>query len=87
MAVEQTVAGLQMVMPGCEWRSLPRSTTKSDGTGQGLLDFYNPPSLGEKIAASINAPMQPRRGQKSLPGDGLFKAPRRCTGKSGAENQ
>jgi hypothetical protein len=72
MAVERTAAGLQMVIPGCEKRSLPKSTTASDQAGQGLLHFYEPPSLRETIAARMNAPLHPRRGQKSLPRGGLF---------------
>jgi hypothetical protein len=72
MAVERTVAGLQLVIPGCESRSLPKSTTRSDEAGQGLLGFYSPPTLREKIAISANAPLQPRQAQRPLPRDGLF---------------
>jgi hypothetical protein len=72
MSIERTAAGLQMLIPGCEWRSLPKSTTPSDQTGQGLFRFYQPPSLREKIASRASAPMQPRRGQKPPPKDGLF---------------
>jgi hypothetical protein len=74
MTVERTMAGLQLVIPGCEWRTLPVSTTKSDEVGQGLLGFYNPPTLREKIASSINAPLRPRQPQKPLPRNGLFAA-------------
>src|ERR1700731_4506989 len=38
--VERTSAGLQIVIPGCERRTLPRSTTRVDNAGQGLLGFY-----------------------------------------------
>jgi len=72
MSVERTAAGLQMVIPGCEWCSLPKSTTPSNQTGQGLLNFYDPPSLREKIASRVNAPLQPRRGQKTPLKNGLF---------------
>ena len=72
MSVERTAAGLQMVMPGCEWRSLPKSTTRSDERGQGLLTFYKPPTLREEIASRANEPLQPKRGQKPPPRDGLF---------------
>jgi hypothetical protein len=76
MSVERTVAGLQLVIPGCEWRSLPRSPTRSDRDGQGLLDFYSPPSLREEITSRANAPLQAVRGQRPPPGNGLFGAPR-----------
>ena len=35
--VERTPAGLQMILPGCERRTLPKSTSRVDGAGQGLL--------------------------------------------------
>ena len=47
--VERTAAGLQMVIPGCERRTLPKSTSRVDGAGQGLLHFYKPPSLREQL--------------------------------------
>ena len=47
--VERTSAGLQMVIPGCERRTLPKSTSRVDGVGQGLLHFYKPPSLREML--------------------------------------
>ena len=72
MPIERTAAGLQTVIPGCERRTLPRSTTLADEAGQGLLQFYNPPSLREQIASLTNAPLAPRRGQKAPPKDGLF---------------
>lgn len=72
MAVERTAAGLQMIIPGCEWRSLPKSSTRSDQAGQGILMFYKPPSLREIIEFRANTSLQSRRGQKSPPKDGLF---------------
>ena len=72
MSVERTAAGLQMLIPGCEWRSLPKSPTPSDPTGQGLFSFYKPPSLREKVTDAANAPLQPRLGQKPPQQDGLF---------------
>jgi hypothetical protein len=47
--VERTSAGLQIVIPGCERRTLPKSTTRVDEIGQGLLHFYKPPSLREQL--------------------------------------
>jgi hypothetical protein len=61
--IERTNAGFQAVIPGCDRRTLPKSTSASDDTGQGLLDFYCPPTLREKIAALADAPLQPRRPQ------------------------
>jgi len=34
-------AGLQMVIPGCESRTLPKSVTRADETGQGVLHFFS----------------------------------------------
>ncbi len=62
--IERTTAGFQTVIPGCERRTLPKSTTSSDDAGQGLLDFYRPPTLREKLAARANAPLQPRRPKR-----------------------
>jgi hypothetical protein len=70
--VERTSGGLQTVIPGCERRTLPKSTTRVDESGQGLLHFYRPPSLREELAKRADAPLLPKRGQKALPGSGLF---------------
>jgi hypothetical protein len=70
--LERTSAGLQMVIPGCERRTLPRSTTHVDDIGQGLLAFYRPPTLREKLEASAESPLRPSKGQKPLPKSGLF---------------
>ena len=61
--IERTAAGFQTVIPGCEKRTLPKSTSAADDAGQGLLDFYRPPTLREKLAARADAPLQPRRPQ------------------------
>jgi hypothetical protein len=68
---EQTSAGLQIVMPGCERRTLPKSTSHADDSGQGLLHFYKPSSLREQLARRADAPSR-KRGQKALPRGGLF---------------
>jgi hypothetical protein len=70
--VERTAAGLQTVIPGCERRTLPTSTTRADESGQGLLHFYTPSSLREQLAKRADAPLRPRRGQKALRKNGLF---------------
>ena len=70
--IERTAAGLQIVMPGCERRTLPNSTTQADEAGQGILRFYRPPTLGEKLANQANAPLRPNRRQKPLPKGSLF---------------
>jgi len=69
---ERTAAGLQTVIPGCERRTLPKSATRADEDGQGLLHFYEPSSLREQLAKRADAPLQPKRGQKALPRSGLF---------------
>jgi hypothetical protein len=61
--IERTRAGFQAVIPGCERRTLPKSITASDDSGQGLLDFYRPPTLREKLDTRAGAPLQPRRPQ------------------------
>jgi hypothetical protein len=61
--IERTNAGFQAVIPGCERRTLPKSTTCSDA-GQGLLDFYRPATSREKLAALADAPLQPRRPKR-----------------------
>jgi hypothetical protein len=59
--IERTSAGFQAILPGCEKRTLPKSTTASDDAGQGLLEFYRPPTLREKLATLAEAPIQPSR--------------------------
>jgi len=71
--VERTSAGFQMILPGCERRTLPKSTNRRDDSGQGLLNFFNPPTAREKLdrlaAASLNgqteAAKRPMRRAKS----------------------
>jgi len=70
--VERTSAGLQTVIPGCEHRTLPKSTTRVDENGQGLLTFYKTSSLREQLAERADAPLLPKGGQKALPKSGLF---------------
>lgn len=70
--VERTSAGLQIIMPGCERRTLPKSTTRVDESGQGLLRFYKPPTLREKLESRTEAPLRSTKGQKALPRSGLF---------------
>ena len=69
---ERTVMNLQMVIPGCEYRTLPKSCSGSNGIGQGLLGFYAEPTLREKFAHRAAAPLTAKRGQKALPKSGLF---------------
>jgi hypothetical protein len=72
--VERTSAGLQTIIPGCERRTLPKSTTPMDESGQGLLHFYKPPTLREKLENRSEAPLRATRGQKALPKSGLFSS-------------
>jgi hypothetical protein len=72
--IERTSAGLQIVMPGCERRTLPRSTTRVDESGQGLLRFYKPPTLREKLDTLLDAPLRSTKGQMALPKSGLFSS-------------
>ena len=59
--IERTSAGFQAVIPGCERRTLPKSTTPSDDMGQGLLGFYRPPTLREKLVTLAAAPLRSKR--------------------------
>ena len=59
--VERTSAGFQMVLPGCERRTLPKSETRSDETGQGLLNFFSAPTAREKLDALAGAPLDGRK--------------------------
>ena len=70
--VERTSAGLQIIIPRCERRTLPKSTTRVDEIGQGLLHFHKPPSLREQLATRADAPLRPTKGQRALPKSGLF---------------
>jgi hypothetical protein len=55
--IERTSAGFQMILPGCERRTLPKSGSRSDDTGQGLLDFFNPPTAREELDLLVAAPL------------------------------
>ena len=72
--VERTSAGLQIILPGFERRILPKSVTPVDGSGQGLLHCYRPPTLREKLETLTGAPLRPSRGQKAPPKNGLFSS-------------
>lgn len=69
---ERTAVGLQMVIPGCERRTLPRSASHADWFGQGQFSFYTEPTLQEEFARRTAAPLTPKKGQKALPRSGLF---------------
>ena len=62
--IERTSAGFQAVIPGCERRTLPKSTTSSDDMGQGLLEFYRTPTLREKLVTLAAAPLRSKRPQR-----------------------
>ena len=71
--IERNTADLQLVIPGCERRTLPKSSSSANWFGQGLLGFYAEPNLPEKLARRANAPLTAKRGQKALPRTGLFR--------------
>ena len=70
--VERTPAGLQIVIPGCERRTLPKSASHANWSGQGLLGFYAEPTVQETFAHRAEALLTAKRGQKALPRSGLF---------------
>ena len=63
--IERTAADFQTVLPGCERRTLPKSMSRSDDIGQGLLEFYCPPTLRETLAIRANAPLQPKQSPRT----------------------
>jgi hypothetical protein len=65
-SIDRTPAGMQMVLPGRERRALPKSTTRSGETGQGLLQFFNAPTVKEKIDLLASAPLKSRRARHKL---------------------
>ena len=69
---ERAAMSLQMVIPGCERRTLPRSSSGANWSGQGLFGFYVEPTMGEKFAHRAAAPLTAKKGQKTLPRSGLF---------------
>jgi hypothetical protein len=72
-AVDKTAAGFQIILPGCERRTLPKSTSYADYCGQGLLCFYLEPTQQERFSHLIEAPLTARRGQQAPPRTGLFR--------------
>ena len=66
---ERTPAGLQLVIPGCERKMLPKSTRGVDGAGQGLLGFYRPPTLREQLETAADAPLRFPHGAKGDAGE------------------
>jgi len=71
--LERTAVGWQLLISGCEKRTLPRSTTPVDDHGQGLLGYYKPPSVSEILQHKLAAPLRSKRAQKTLPVSGLFR--------------
>ena len=37
--IERSAAGLQMIIPGCERRTMPKSSSSANWFGQGLLGY------------------------------------------------
>lgn len=75
--VESKFLGLQMVIPGCEARTLPKSASRANWSGQGLLGFYAEPTLRDVLVHRTNAPLKAKKrqkGQKGLAMCGLFGA-------------
>ena len=70
--LERTAAGWQLLIDGCDKRTLPRSTTPVDDHGQGLLGYFTPPSDSELMQHKLAAPLRGKRAQRPLPVSGLF---------------
>gem|GEM_PF-4888263 len=73
MAKRAGIASLQLVIPGCERQTLPRSSSAANECGQGLLAFYAEPTLREKLTCKTAFPLTARKAQKPLPKAGLFR--------------
>jgi hypothetical protein len=58
--LERTNAGWQLLIAGCDKRTLPRSTTPVDDHGQGLLGYFTPPSDSEVMQRKLAAPLRGR---------------------------
>ena len=71
--IERSSAGFQLVIPGCERRTLPKSSSSANCFGQGLFGFYAEPTLQEKLALRTNFPLTAKRGQLAPPRTGLFR--------------
>jgi hypothetical protein len=70
--LERTNAGWQLLIGGCEKRTIPRSTTPVDDHGQGLLGYFSPPSDLEILQHKLAALLRGKRAQRPLPISGLF---------------
>jgi len=70
--LERTAVGWQLLISGCDKRTLPRSATPVDDHGQGLLSYYQPPTDPEILQHKLAAPLRSKRGQMPLPIRGLF---------------
>jgi len=58
--LERTPAGWQLLISGCEKRTLIRSTTAVDDHGQGLFGYYQPPTDPEILQHKLAAPLRGR---------------------------
>lgn len=70
--LERTEAGWQHLIAGCDKHTLPRSTTPVDDHGQGLLSYYQPPTISELMQHKLALPLRGKRAQWPLPVNGLF---------------
>jgi hypothetical protein len=71
--IERSNAGLQIVIPGFERRTLPNSSSSANWFGQDLLGFYVEPTLRESLDLRANSPLTAKKGQKALLMTGLFQ--------------
>ena len=69
---ERSSVSLQMVIPGCEQRTLPKSSSRANWAGQGLLGFYAEPTLRDVLVYRANAPLKAKKGQECPARAGLF---------------
>ena len=70
--VERSSVGLQMVIPGCDQITLPKSSSRANWTGQGLLGFYAEPTLRDVLVHRANSLLRAKKGQKAIARCGLF---------------
>ena len=68
--VGRTSAGLSSLAANGAHSQGPRP--RVDEIGHGLLHFYKPPSVPERLESRADTPLRPSKGQQAMPKSGLF---------------
>jgi hypothetical protein len=78
--LERTPVGLQLVIPGCERRTLLRSTTRVDDTDQGLLGLYSRRASARAVCEMREYTVAAKQGAEAAAEERVVR--RRATGGS-----